>query len=154
MSDLNELLESQAALQLKMPDGRDPRDMDEAEQALFIKYMTLALTDELHELLAEVGWKPCTSSRHVYDDSARGELIDALHFFLNLALALDMDEFMLMEMYHAKHQKNQQRQEEGYDGVASKCGCCRRALDDEDKLLREGREGCWISGDGKIGRAT
>lgn len=151
MSDLNNLLESQAALQLKMPQGKDPRDMDEAEKALFIKDMTLALMDELHELLAEVGWKPWASSRHVNVDSARGELIDALHFFLNLALALDMDGFMLMEMYHAKHQKNQQRQEEGYDGVASKCGYCRRALDDEDKLLREGREGCWISGDGGTG---
>ena len=151
MSDLNELLESQAALQLKMPDGRDPRDMEEAEKALFIKDMTLALEDELHELLAEVGWKPWASSRHVNVDSARGELIDALHFFLNLALALDMDGFMLMEMYYAKHKKNQQRQEEGYDGVSSKCGYCRRALDDEDKRLSEGREGCWVSGDSRTG---
>lgn len=151
MSDLTNLLESQAALQLKMPDGRDPRDMTEAEKALFIKDMTLALTDELHELLAEVGWKPWASSRHVNTESARGELIDALHFFLNLALALDMDGFMILEMYHAKHKKNQQRQEEGYDGVSSKCGYCRRALDDEDKNLRAGGEGCWISSDGSTG---
>src|SRR5699024_2995899 len=69
----------------------------------------------------------------------------------NLALALDMDGFMLMEMYYAKHKKNQQRQEEGYDGVSSKCGYCRRALDDEDKHLSEGREGCWVSGDSRTG---
>lgn len=151
MSDLNDLLEAQAALQLKMPGGVDPREMPTEEKALFIKDMTLALTDELHELLQEVGWKPWATSRHVNVDSARGELIDALHFLLNLALALDMDGFMLMEMYHAKHKKNQQRQEEGYDGVASKCGYCRRALDDEDKLLSRGEEGCWRSDDGSTG---
>lgn len=151
MNDLDNLLEAQAALQLKMPDGVDPRSMSEAEKALFIKDMTLALTDELHELLQEVGWKPWASSRHVNTDSARGELIDALHFFLNLALALDMDGLQITEMYHAKHKKNQQRQEEGYDGVASKCGYCRRALDDEDKLLARGEEGCWISSDGSTG---
>lgn len=149
--DLDELLEAQAALQLKMPDGVDPRSMDEAEKAIFIKDMTLALTDELHELLSEVGWKPWASSRHVNTESARGELIDALHFFLNLALALDMDGRMIQEMYHAKHKKNQRRQEEGYDGVASKCGYCRRALDDEDKLLARGEEGCWLADDGNTG---
>lgn len=151
MSELDELLESQAALQLKMPQGEDPRSMTEEEKALFIKDMTLALTDELHELLAEVGWKPWASSRHVNTESARGELIDALHFFLNLALALDMDGRTIQEMYHAKHKKNQQRQEEGYDGVASKCGYCRRALDDEDKLLARGEEGCWLADDGDKG---
>src|SRR5699024_4091092 len=108
MSDLNELLESQASLQLKMPDGRDPRDMEEAEKALLIKDMTLALEDGLHALLAEVGWRPWASSRHVNVDSARGELIDALHFFLTLALALDMDGFMLMELYYAPRKNNQQ----------------------------------------------
>lgn len=151
MSDLNELLEAQAALQLKMPQGLDPRNMSEEEKALFIKDMTLALTDELHELLAEVGWKPWASSRHVNVESARGELIDALHFFLNLALALDLDGDTIKELYHAKHQKNQQRQEEGYDGVASKCGYCRRALDDEDKLLSRGAEGCWYEPDSGTG---
>lgn len=143
MSDLNDLLEAQAALQLKMPNGIDPRDMTEEQKALFIKDMTLALTDELHELLAEVGWKPWASSRHVNVESARGELIDALHFMLNLALALDMDGFQIQEMYFAKHKKNQQRQESGYDGVSEKCCVCNRALDDEDKLLSRGEEGCF-----------
>lgn len=151
LDDLDFLLESQALLQLKMPDGKDPRVMNTEEKAIFIKDMTLALTDELHELLSEVGWKPWASSRHVNTESARGELIDALHFFLNLALALDMDGRMIQEMYHAKHKKNQRRQEEGYDGVASKCGYCRRALDDEDKLLARGEEGCWLADDGNTG---
>lgn len=151
LGDLDFLLESQAALQLKMPDDKDPREMSTEEKAIFIKDMTLALTDELHELLSEVGWKPWASSRHVNTESARGELIDALHFFLNLALALNMDGDMLKEMYHAKHKKNQQRQEAGYDGVASKCGYCRRAHDDEDKLLARGEEGCWLADDGNTG---
>lgn len=147
MSDLNDLLEAQASLQLSMPNGKDPREMPEEERALFIKDMTLALTDELHELLAEVGWKPWASSRHVNVESARGELIDAFHFFMNLALALDMDGFLIQEMYHTKRAKNKQRQEEGYDGVSTKCVVCGRALDDEEKLLNQGEEGCFDSSD-------
>lgn len=151
MADIDDLLESQATLQLRMPDGVDPRDMSTEEKALFIKDMVLALTDELHELLDEVGWKPWASSRHVNMEAAQGELIDALHFFLNLSLALDLDGFRIMEMYYAKNKKNKQRQEEGYDGVSSKCVVCHRALDDEDKLLNRGEEGCWYDADGDQG---
>lgn len=151
MSDLSDLLEAQAKLQLKMPGGKDPRDMEEEEKALFIKDMVLALSDELHELLDEVGWKPWATSRHVNFDSAQSELIDALHFFLNLALALNLNGRQMKELYYGKNKKNHQRQEEGYDGISSKCGYCRRALDDEDELLARGEAGCWISSDGNTG---
>ena len=45
-------------------------------------------------------------------------------------LALGMDAQMVKEMYDAKHEKNAKRQEEGYDGVSTKCPGCKRALDD------------------------
>jgi hypothetical protein len=133
MSDLNTMLEMQRQLQVKHY-GKDPADLSGEERALFIKDMVLALTDELHEALQEVGWKPWATSRHVNDEAFKGELIDAWHFFMNLILVSGMDPFDFMQRYISKHDKNASRQEAGYDGVADKCPGCRRALDDEAVL--------------------
>lgn len=130
MNDLNTLLKAQRDLQIKMGQA-DPMKMNEEERALFIKDMVLASTDELHELLAEVGWKPWATSRHVNRDAAVGELIDLLHFVLNIGLALNVTGEELYLKYMAKRQKNIKRQEEGYDGVTTKCPGCGRALDDD-----------------------
>jgi hypothetical protein len=98
----------------------------------FIHWNVTALTDELHELLAETGWKPWAKSRHINLEAARGEAIDALHFLVNLFLVLGLDDAQeIMRRYHLKHEKNAKRQEEGYDGVSTKCPGCHRALDDD-----------------------
>ena len=98
----------------------------------FIHWNVTALVDEAHELLAEIGWKPWAKSRHINLEAARGEFIDMMHFMGNLALVLGMDDAAeIMRRYHAKHEKNAKRQEEGYDGVSTKCPGCKRALDDE-----------------------
>ena len=130
MSDLDTMLEMQRQLQVKHY-GKDPSDLTGEERALFIKDMILALTDELHEALQEVGWKPWATSRHVNEEAFKGELIDAWHFFMNLILVSGMDPFDFMQRYTSKHEKNAARQEAGYDGVADKCPGCRRALDDD-----------------------
>lgn len=112
--------------------GKSPyaiHSMDERIQ--FIKDMNLALQDELHEFLGEIGWKPWATSRHVNYDSAQSELVDAFHFFMNLCMAVDMDADMLFERYKKKRLKNIKRQEAGYDGVDGKCPTCHRALDDD-----------------------
>lgn len=130
---LQRLLNAQEDLQIKAYDG-SPAGMlpDDPEAAIeFIKWNVLALTDELHELLGEIGWKPWATSRHVNLTAARGELIDAFHFFMNLALVLNMDASDLFLGYMKKHEKNIERQEEGYDGVSTKCPGCKRALDDD-----------------------
>ena len=129
MSDLNQMMEAQRALQVEAY-GKDPSELVGEERVMFIKNMSLALLDEIHEALAEVGWKPWATSRHVNEEAFKGELVDAWHFFMNLMLAAHMDPFELMEKYMAKRQKNKDRQEAGYDGVSGKCMGCRRALDD------------------------
>lgn len=128
---LQQLLNSQEDLQRQAYGGRSPADLEGEERALFIKDMVLAATDELHELLGEVGWKPWATSRHVNEKAARGEFIDLWHFVMNLALALRMDGSDIFAGYQEKRAKNVQRQEEGYDGVSTKCPGCRRALDDD-----------------------
>jgi len=97
----------------------------------FIKDMHIAIGDELSEFMGEIGWKPWATSRHINFEAAQGELVDAFHFFMNLAMAVDMTPEMLYEKYKAKRLKNIKRQEEGYDGVHGKCPNCKRALDDE-----------------------
>ena len=83
-------------------------------------------------MLAEMGWKPWAKSRHINLEAARGEAIDALHFILNIFLALGLDDAEeIILRYNTKHDKNAKRQEEGYDGVTTKCPGCKRALDDE-----------------------
>lgn len=96
-----------------------------------IKNNVLALTDELHEALNEVGWKPWATSRHVNDEALRGELVDAMHFLVNLYVLGGGTAEDLHARYVAKNDKNRKRQLEGYDGVSGKCPGCRRALDDE-----------------------
>jgi hypothetical protein len=96
----------------------------------FLHWNVTALTDELHELLGEIGWKPWAKSRHINLEAAQGEAIDALHFLLNIFLGLGMDAESVKLAYDNKHKKNEKRQEEGYDGVSTKCPGCKRALDD------------------------
>lgn len=110
--------------------GVDLASLSDEDRSRFIRDMTLACTDELHEALAEVGWKPWASSRHVNRDAFVGELIDALHFLVNLFLAVGASADEVTERYMAKADVNRKRQEDGYDGVNGKCTTCKRAFDD------------------------
>ena len=91
----------------------------------------MALEAELQEALDETGWKPWATSRHVNEDAYLNELVDALHFFVNLFALGGGTADDLYERYCRKNDKNRARQLSGYDGVTGKCPLCRRALDDE-----------------------
>jgi hypothetical protein len=112
-------------------DGTPFAEWSDDRRAVFIKNCSLALLDEVHEALGEVGWKPWASSRHLNKDAFQGELVDALHFFFNLMHAAGITPEALLEGYEAKAAKNRQRQIDGYDGVSTKCPVCHRALDDD-----------------------
>ena len=144
MTDLQYFLDEQSDLQRKMPSPH-PTDLYQAytqeddllaqantPQAInFLQWNNKAIIHEIVEEESETGWKPWATSRHINLEAARGEWIDQLHFFLNKALVLGMDAEMIKQMYDAKHEKNAKRQEEGYDGVSTKCPVCKRALDDD-----------------------
>ena len=129
MSVLQQILDRQRELQKKHY-GVDVAKLTEEERAQYIRDMSLALTDELHEALNEVGWKPWATSRHINRQAYLGELIDVLHFWANLVLVTNTNEEELVEMYFAKADKNVKRQLAGYDGVEGKCTTCGRAFDD------------------------
>lgn len=129
MSALQLILNRQRELQKKSY-GVDITSLDDEARARYIRDMTLALTDELHEALNETGWKPWATSRHFNRAAFIGELIDVLHFWCNLILVADVDEEVILDAYFAKADKNAKRQLAGYDGVAGKCSNCGRAYDD------------------------
>lgn len=144
------MLGMQRDLQLAMPPvGNDIMAKTGDELAATIRNMVLACEDELHEAMNETGWKPWATSRHVNAEAFTKELVDAWHFFMNLMLigaaALEMnpedyaDHFT--RQYIAKNIVNRQRQEEGYDGVTTKCPGCKREMSETDSLQHWRKDG-------------
>lgn len=141
MMDLLALLKAQRHLQVTAMGG-DPMTMEGEERTTFIKDMSYALEDELHELTDEVGWKPWASSRHVNELPALGEGVDMLHFWLNLMLAscprdwtVEMLAHHLASRYNTKVAENARRQRDGYDGVSGKCVKCKRDLAEVEPIM-------------------
>jgi dimeric dUTPase (all-alpha-NTP-PPase superfamily) len=109
--------------------GQNPSELEGEERRRYVNDMVLALTDELHEALAETPWKPWSQKQTFNRDAYINELVDALHFLVNLFLVADVDGYEIAERYERKNRVNQRRQQEGYDET-NKCSTCRRALDD------------------------
>lgn len=124
-----EALDAQHQLQINSF-GNDPKTLDDEAKLEWIRWNMLALMDELHEALAETGWKPWAKSKHVARDAYVSELVDAFHFLMNLMLVVDCDADEFLAKYFEKRGINVQRQAEGYDGITGKCPQCKRALDD------------------------
>lgn len=128
-------LRLQLQLQINAYD-QDPRALEGKDRTDFLMWNAFAATDEIHEAMQEVGWKPWASSRHVNDEQMLGELVDALHFIGNMILAAASTSkkspeqlgSILWQMYQAKVRTNMQRQVGGYDGIKDKCPECRREL--------------------------
>lgn len=123
------------------------KSMSDEERVDYIRVNVLALTDELHEALGEVGWKPWATSRHINTNAYFGELIDALHFLMNLLLAtgLEVDDLaeQLSERYFHKRAINARRQADGYDGISGKCPGCGRDINEtslEERLVYDVQE--------------
>jgi len=132
------MLNMQSELQEKSY-GQRIEELEGTERIQMFKEMYVALVDELHEALGEMGWKAWATSKHFNEPAVQGELIDAWHFFMNLLILSGLDPEVMFEKYMAKHRKNQQRQEAGYDGVSTKCRGCGRALDDDAVECHESR---------------
>ena len=80
----------------------------------FINTMTIALNDELMESIRETPWKPWKKNQTFNQEKYKEELVDLLHFFVNLCLAAGMDSNELFERYLNKNKINYKRQDENY----------------------------------------
>lgn len=130
MMSFEEALDAQLNLQINSF-GSNPKELNDEQKVEWIRWNVLALEDELHELLAETGWKPWATSKHVNRDAFISELVDSFHFMMNLMLVVDCSAQEFLEKYFIKRGINEKRQADGYDGIAGKCSHCHRALDDE-----------------------
>lgn len=118
------------------PPNRVPADLRGEERAAFLTNMMFALEDELHEAMAETGWKPWATDRRLDAGPMLKEMVDAWHFFMNILLVIGGEAgWTLQELsdefygaYVAKNAVNSQRQAEGYDGISTKCPNCHREL--------------------------
>jgi NTP pyrophosphatase (non-canonical NTP hydrolase) len=125
------MMDRQREFQARLLNGSVPSDLRGSERKAYIREQALALTDELHEALAETGWKSWATSDHINQEAYLGELADVYIFFMNLCLIADITPADLARTVLAKQEKNHKRQDDGYDGVSTKCPGCKRAYDDD-----------------------
>lgn len=117
MDLLKEIFEKQKILQERL--GYDFDAMTDKERAAYIKEYTQHADHELHEMLAEIpffkSWKKYTDKPELNEacwEVAQEEFIDALHFFVNIALGLRFDAELLYCMFVDKNDVNHGRQED------------------------------------------
>lgn len=107
-SIIDELLTLQTSLEQAW--GRLPDLTDAEAVSEYIRQTVLCATDELHELLHEVHWKPWKEGHGIRDVEAyREELADVVHFVLDLYLAAGLTGDDLVNDYFSKHQENVRR---------------------------------------------
>ena len=147
MDRLTQMLEMQLQLQQNhMKDG-DPRYLKGDSMADFMRWNGFALEDELHEAMAEVGWKPWATSRHINDERFLQEMVDGWHLFMNMLLCglgqtPEIIAERFYEAYMAKNAVNAQRQIDGYDGIKGKCYYCHREVPGEAVFSHQGHDFC------------
>jgi len=117
---LESMMDAQRAFQVRL----DPKfnEMTTQQRVAFIKEHSIHLNQEINEMLYELPyfkpWKDysgLTSGReNEMLEKARMELIDAWHFFMNIAIALGISPEQFYVMYMAKNGENHRRQDEGY----------------------------------------
>lgn len=114
---LQYLLDSQRTFQTRM--GTDFTTMHETERSAFIKEHGYFLMEEVMEMFREMpfhkSWKDYSDWGQVAHllakQKMKEEAIDALHFMMNIFLALGMDEKEILSMYNEKNKLNYERQE-------------------------------------------
>jgi len=87
----------------------------------FINVNILAMLDELSEVLRETEWKNPNKIKYGWkktqkfnEENFKEELVDLLHFFINLCIASGMDDNELLFRYINKNKVNHKRKESGY----------------------------------------
>lgn len=125
MDMLKEIMQKQAELQARV-DNRYLSD-DPKVVAAYMRDHRGYLADEVAEALYEMPdykhWKDYSNmdeEARVYAwQKVRMELIDSLHFFVNLLLGSGLTAEEVYEMYMAKNKENHRRQDAGYTSDVS-----------------------------------
>lgn len=84
----------------------------------WIQKRSLALIDEITELLNEINYKWWKNPKPIDDAAVKEELVDILHFYIGMCIDAGMTAEELFEIYLAKNKENYDRQK----GVSAKKG--------------------------------
>ena len=84
----------------------------------WIQKGSLALIDEITELLNEVNYKWWKNPKPIDDAAVKEEIVDMLHFFVSICLYAGMSADELYNIYIGKNKENFDRQ----NGVSKKEG--------------------------------
>lgn len=76
----------------------------------WIQKGSLALIDEITELLNEINYKWWKNPRPIDDNAVKGEIVDMLHFFVSICLYAGMTSDELYKLYIDKNKENYDRQ--------------------------------------------
>lgn len=118
---LEEIFNIQKQLQEKTM-GYSFDNMTSQERANYIKSMILWQTDETHEALHELPYAKEWSKKYDKSDYNhekqwklfKEEMIDSLHFFINIMIAAGFTPQEIYDMYIEKNKENIDRQKRGY----------------------------------------
>lgn len=125
MNMFEHMLQKQREFQERL--GSDFDALSAKERVAFIKEHSIHLNQEVNEMLYELPhfkpWKDYSALTEADEQKmlqkAKMELIDAWHFFMNMALGLGMSAEEFYAMYLAKNSENHRRQDAGYTADVS-----------------------------------
>lgn len=141
---LKDIMTKQRELQERL--GYDFNNMTVFERAAYMRDQRGYLADEVAEALYEMPeyklWKDYGGMTEQERDEAwkkvRMELVDALHFFVNLLLAAGFTPEELHRTYMAKNKENHRRQDAGYTSDVS------YRSQSVEEVLREPEPNCMV----------
>ncbi len=118
MEFLKEIFEKQILLNKVI--GNDlliiKENQDEREK--YTKEFTLAIHSEVSEMLNCINWKYWKETKIVYTNDNKlklhTELIDILHFWVNLCILWNLTPEKLINLFNEKNKENHDRQNRGY----------------------------------------
>lgn len=112
MDELKSLLQKQRKLS---ENWIDYNNLTLKDQEKFHKEVCLAAMAEMMEVLNEINWKPWKKKKKQIDlKHLEEELIDVLHFWLELCLIWGISSKKIIDTYNMKNKVNHQRIKDKY----------------------------------------
>ena len=112
MDKLEEIFNMQETLNKRI--GVKMEGCSDEEKGKWILNYTLAMQQELAELVDSVPWKWWAKYQEFDEQNARVEGVDLFHFLISLAQTLGMSADDVYQAYIKKNKVNHERQDSGY----------------------------------------
>ncbi|MBT3471155.1 MAG: dUTPase [Opitutae bacterium] len=112
MDKLEEIFNMQETLNKRI--GVKMEGFSDEEKGKWILNYTLAMQQELAELVDSVPWKWWAKYQEFDEQNARVEVVDLFHFLISLAQTLGMSADDVYQAYIKKNKVNHERQDSGY----------------------------------------